>query len=88
MGPGLLGWTANVLCIVSLLLDMVVLRLTLEQSWTLFICVIFSLPTILPVTPDNMNYASVCPRNSLHLILISDILCGQVITGSVIILTR
>jgi hypothetical protein len=28
-------------------------------SWTLFICVIFSIPTILPVTELNMNYASV-----------------------------
>ncbi|TCD67114.1 hypothetical protein EIP91_000454 [Steccherinum ochraceum] len=43
MGDGLLGWTANVICIV----------------WTLFVCVIFSLPTVMPVTPDNMNYASV-----------------------------
>jgi len=43
MGPGLLGWSANVICI----------------SWTLFVSVIFSIPTILPVTPQNMNYASV-----------------------------
>ncbi|KAH8079786.1 APC amino acid permease [Cristinia sonorae] len=43
MGDGLLGWSANVICIV----------------WTLFVCVIFSLPTVLPVTPENMNYASV-----------------------------
>jgi len=42
MGPGLLGWTFNVLCI----------------SWTLFVCVIFSLPTVFPVTVQNMNYAS------------------------------
>lgn len=27
--------------------------------WTTFVTVIFVLPTILPVTPDNMNYASV-----------------------------
>jgi hypothetical protein len=44
MGDGLLGWVCNLTCIV----------------WTLFICVILSLPTILPVTPENMNYASVC----------------------------
>ncbi|KAH7910556.1 APC amino acid permease [Hygrophoropsis aurantiaca] len=43
MGPGLLGWAANVTCI----------------SWTLFVCVIFSLPIAFPVTPENMNYASV-----------------------------
>jgi amino acid transporter len=43
MGPGLLGLAANVTCI----------------SWTLFVCVIFSLPTVFPVTKINMNYASV-----------------------------
>jgi len=43
MGDGLLGWAANVTCI----------------SWTLFVCVIFSLPTVLPVTRNNMNYAAV-----------------------------
>ncbi|KAJ3507430.1 hypothetical protein NLJ89_g6311 [Agrocybe chaxingu] len=43
MGTGWLGLACNVICI----------------AWTLFICVVFSIPTILPVTPDNMNYASV-----------------------------
>ncbi|KIK25246.1 hypothetical protein PISMIDRAFT_677513 [Pisolithus microcarpus 441] len=43
MGSGIIGWAANIACI----------------SWTLFVCVIFSLPTILPVTRENMNYASV-----------------------------
>lgn len=43
MGPGLLGLAANVTCI----------------SWTLFVSVIFSLPTEFPVTKINMNYASV-----------------------------
>ncbi|KIY48512.1 APC amino acid permease [Fistulina hepatica ATCC 64428] len=43
MGNGIVGWAANVICI----------------TWTLFIIVIFSLPTVLPVTPANMNYASV-----------------------------
>lgn len=43
MGDGVLGWAANIACIV----------------WTLFVSVIFSLPTILPVTAQNMNYASV-----------------------------
>ncbi|KAH8112046.1 APC amino acid permease [Phellopilus nigrolimitatus] len=42
MGPGALGWAANVACIL----------------WTLFVTVIFSLPTVLPVTKNNMNYAS------------------------------
>jgi len=43
LGDGLLGWAFNVNCIL----------------WTLFVCVIFSMPTIMPVTKDNMNYASV-----------------------------
>lgn len=43
MGNGIVGLAANVICI----------------TWTLFICVIFSFPTVLPVTPQNMNYASV-----------------------------
>ncbi|KDQ17003.1 hypothetical protein BOTBODRAFT_106374 [Botryobasidium botryosum FD-172 SS1] len=41
--PGLLGWTANCMCIL----------------WTIFVAVILSLPTILPITPQNFNYASV-----------------------------
>ncbi|KAF4586398.1 hypothetical protein EYR38_010674 [Pleurotus pulmonarius] len=43
MGDGILGWSCNLICIV----------------WTIFVCIIFSFPTNLPVTPDNMNYASV-----------------------------
>lgn len=43
MGDGLLGWMVNINCIV----------------WTLFVSVIFSLPTYLPVTRETMNYASV-----------------------------
>jgi len=43
MGDGLLGWAANITCI----------------AWTLFVCVIFSLPTEMPVSPENMNYSSV-----------------------------
>lgn len=43
LGNGLLGKTFNWTCII----------------WTMFICVIFSFPTELPVTPSNMNYASV-----------------------------
>ena len=43
MGDGWLGWYFNVNCIV----------------WTLFVSVVFSLPTYFPVTAENMNYASV-----------------------------
>lgn len=44
MGDGLLGWAANLTCV----------------FWTMFVCVIFCIPTQLPVTKTNMNYASVC----------------------------
>ncbi|EEB96211.1 hypothetical protein MPER_04693, partial [Moniliophthora perniciosa FA553] len=43
MGDGLLGAAANWICIL----------------WTIFVCVVFALPTVRPVTPENMNYASV-----------------------------
>ncbi|KAF8999807.1 amino acid permease [Cyathus striatus] len=43
MGDGIIGRICNTICI----------------AWTLFVCVIFSLPTVLPVSADNMNYASV-----------------------------
>ena len=43
MGDGLLGWMVNLNCIV----------------WTLFVSVILSFPTVLPVTKDTMNYAAV-----------------------------
>ena len=43
MGDGWLGLACNTICI----------------TWTLFISVLFSLPTYFPVTKDNMNYASV-----------------------------
>ncbi|KAI0369290.1 APC amino acid permease [Pilatotrama ljubarskyi] len=42
MGDGWVGWFANVNCIL----------------WTLFVCVIFALPTVLPVTGATMNYAA------------------------------
>ena len=42
MGDGWLGAIANVWC----------------ALWTLFVCVVFSLPTELPVTASNMNYAA------------------------------
>ncbi|KAF8512942.1 APC amino acid permease [Hysterangium stoloniferum] len=43
MGDGLLGWVTNIICC----------------SWVCFVCVIFSFPNIIPVTKENMNYASV-----------------------------
>ena len=43
MGSGWLGLICNCICI----------------TWTLFMCALFSLPTNLPVTTLNMNYASV-----------------------------
>src|ERR1700679_3144779 len=43
MGDGMLGLVFNCTWI----------------SWTLFVSVVFSIPTILPVTKLNMNYASV-----------------------------
>ncbi|KAK7030210.1 APC amino acid permease [Favolaschia claudopus] len=54
MGPGLLGWTANVVCIV----------------WTLFVCVIFSIPTVKPVDSLYMNYASVITVGVMFLSLL------------------
>ncbi|KAJ7270762.1 amino acid permease [Mycena haematopus] len=54
MGPGLLGWAANVACI----------------SWTLFVCVIFSFPTVKPVTALDMNYASVITIGVMFLSLV------------------
>ena len=69
LGDGLLGWAVNLNCII----------------WTLFVSVIFSLPTYLPVTKDTMNYAAVItggvvllamyaapPPISFFLVLISD----------------
>jgi len=43
MGDGWIGVFSNVWC----------------ALWTFFVCVVFSLPTTMPVTPINMNYASV-----------------------------
>ena len=43
MGDGWLGAFANIWC----------------ALWTFFVCVVFSLPMQIPVTPTNMNYASV-----------------------------
>nr|VWO95804.1 Abhydrolase domain-containing protein ACTT2 (EC (ACT-toxin biosynthesis protein 2) [Ganoderma boninense] len=42
MGDGIVGWFANVNCIL----------------WTLFACVIFALPPLLPVNASTMNYAA------------------------------
>ncbi|KAF8487085.1 APC amino acid permease [Russula ochroleuca] len=54
LGDGLLGWAVNLNCIV----------------WTLFVSVIFSLPTYLPVTKNTMNYASVITGSVLLLSMI------------------
>jgi len=54
MGSGVLGWAANICCI----------------SWTLFVCVIFSFPTLKPVTALNMNYASVITIGVMFLSLL------------------
>ncbi|KAG7447357.1 APC amino acid permease [Guyanagaster necrorhizus] len=43
MGDGILGAAMNWTCIL----------------WTLFVCVIFSFPTVKPITKENMNYAAV-----------------------------
>ena len=43
MGDGILGRFCNIMCI----------------FWTLFVAVILSMPTVKPVTAQNMNYASV-----------------------------
>ncbi|THH17487.1 hypothetical protein EW146_g3330 [Bondarzewia mesenterica] len=43
MGNGILGWIVNINCIL----------------WTLFVTVLFSIPTVLPVTKETMNYAAV-----------------------------
>jgi len=54
LGDGLLGWAVNLNCIV----------------WTLFVSVIFSLPTVLPVTKNTMNYASVITGSVILLAMI------------------
>ncbi|KAI0277853.1 APC amino acid permease [Russula aff. rugulosa BPL654] len=54
LGDGLLGWAVNLNCIV----------------WTLFVSVIFSLPTYLPVTSNTMNYSSVITGSVLLLAMI------------------
>ncbi|KZV68624.1 APC amino acid permease [Peniophora sp. CONT] len=61
LGDGLLGWAVNINCI----------------CWTLFVSVIFSLPTVLPVTKDTMNYASVITGSVVILSLIWYFLGGR-----------
>jgi hypothetical protein len=60
LGNGFLGKFCNWICI----------------FWTLFVCVIFSFPTVLPVTGSNMNYSSVCCVGSsifgcVHVLMLS-----------------
>lgn len=57
LGNGFLGNFCNWMCIL----------------WTLFICIIFSLPTVLPVTKENMNYAPVRDLNEKNYQLLIDI---------------
>lgn len=72
MGDGILGWVCNCTCII----------------WTLFVCVILSLPTVQPVTAQNMNYAAVCIVISRGSSELTDItLFIQVITAGVLILS-
>jgi len=52
--PRMLGWIANIMCI----------------SWTLFVSVILSFPTIKPVTAQTMNYASVITAGVIILAMI------------------
>lgn len=61
MGNGILGWAVNINCIL----------------WTLFVTVIFSIPTLLPVTKENMNYASVITGGVIILACIWYILGGR-----------
>ena len=61
MGDGWLGLVCNTMCI----------------SWTLFVSVLFSLPTYFPVTKDNMNYASV-----ITIAVISSSLCVSKFSAS------
>ncbi|THH20951.1 hypothetical protein EW146_g508 [Bondarzewia mesenterica] len=62
MGNGILGWSCNIICIL----------------WTLFVVVIFSIPTVLPVTKDNMNYAAVITGGVFILSVIWYMLGGHV----------
>ncbi|KAI0684049.1 amino acid permease-domain-containing protein [Cytidiella melzeri] len=61
MGPGWFGWAVNIACIL----------------WTLFVCVIFSMPNYLPVNSLTMNYASVCTFGVVILSLIWYFLGGK-----------
>ncbi|KAI0790315.1 amino acid permease [Irpex lacteus] len=61
MGDGLLGWAANVNCIL----------------WTLFVCVIFAMPNYLPVNPQNMNYASAITGGVIILSMIWYFISGR-----------
>ena len=72
MGDGIIGWLANINC----------------SLWTLFVCVIFALPTYLPVTGETMNYAAVSPSSTVTLCSISlNSSRLQPITGGVILLS-
>ncbi|KAI0321326.1 APC amino acid permease [Amylostereum chailletii] len=61
MGDGWFGLLVNVNCIL----------------WVLFVSVIFSIPTVLPVTKDTMNYASVITGGVVILSLIWYFISGR-----------
>ncbi|TBU31280.1 APC amino acid permease [Dichomitus squalens] len=61
MGDGIIGWIANVNCIL----------------WTLFVCIIFALPTELPVNGNTMNYAAPITGGVILLSLIWYVLGGR-----------
>ena len=61
LGDGLLGWAVNLNCI----------------CWIIFVSVIFSLPTVLPVTKETMNYASVITGSIITLSMIWYFLGGR-----------
>lgn len=71
MGDGLLGWAANLTSI----------------FWTIFVCIIFCIPTQLPVTKTNMNYASVRFSSPRACLVLTPSLVCQVITIGVIFLS-
>ncbi|KAF9512453.1 hypothetical protein BS47DRAFT_1382962 [Hydnum rufescens UP504] len=61
MGDGLLGWIVNINCI----------------CWVCFVTVILCLPTVLPITKDNFNYASVITGSVIILSFIWYFLGGR-----------
>ncbi|KAI1787362.1 APC amino acid permease [Ganoderma leucocontextum] len=61
MGDGIVGWIANVNCIL----------------WTCFVCIIFALPPVLPVNATTMNYAAPITGGVVLLSLVWYVLGGR-----------